>query len=157
MKCKNCGADLVDGVKFCGQCGESVAYHEDHTKIYQEDLKPGEVKDPAQEEFEEIIEEVEAEEEFEQIIDDAEKISQATGQSKDEFQENEDQGSSDEDLISGPVFDRDKKPEGEELEAKPAGLIKIIALVSMVLMGIFALVYAIDLLRLVFYSIGGLF
>lgn len=167
MKCKNCGADLAEGVKFCGQCGEPVEFNDGHKKIYQEDLKPGETKDPAQEEFEEIIEEVEDEEEFEEIIDDVERIADVEREEgfhagerpyegfKEEHQQKE------EPLIAGPGFsDKSQKEAGQDGaidEPKPSGVIKAIALGSMALMFIFALVYVLDLFRLVVYSIGGLF
>lgn len=159
MKCKNCGSDIDQNAKFCGQCGTPVEFEEELIENCTEDIKEEkQVKenDDIQEKLDEIVEEVTNEDDSEKSFEnaDGERIENTS-----ELFEEDDKSTN---PIGSQAFEENNfeaKSESNEktTEVKNSGLVKPIALAACAVMAIFALVYAIDLIKLIFYTIGGIF
>ena len=74
MKCKNCGSDIDQNAKFCGQCGTPVEFEEELIENCTEDIKEEkQVKEnnDIQEKLDEIVEEVTNEDDSEKSFENA--------------------------------------------------------------------------------------
>ncbi len=124
--------------------------------------------DTAKENIEDTAQEVK-----ETVVDTAQRAEQTLDQTVEDIKEDVEVKTSNEDILEGfandeknidnePIFKSIKdiennKSDEASIEIKPSGLVKIIALAGLAVAAICALLFAIDLLRLVIFTIGGIF
>lgn len=181
MKCTKCGAELDQNANFCYKCGNPVNSNQDSSNdsFESQDLK--EEKNLGQERLEEVKKEVEEDQEkIEKNIDqtvenvkekikiDEEEIISSAKRETEQFKESAKEKAQEvkkdfqnflgNDEVSGNRENfNSNNNEVDSVEVKPSDLIKFFSIGATVLMVIFAIVYLIDLLGIIFNTIGGIF
>ncbi len=149
MKCTNCGADLKPGYNFCGQCGakvENIQKQEEKIEISPSDqpvrsqglASKKEVKEEIKKEVkEEAKDDLKQKEQIELVLEDKSKKNYEKEKIK--FESSSTASAS------------------ENSKENTNALVKAISLTLVAISAIFAIVFAFDLIRLVFNFIGGIF
>ncbi|WP_311516685.1 zinc ribbon domain-containing protein [uncultured Anaerococcus sp.] len=176
MKCSNCGADIAQGSKFCGQCGKQINSSDISVGVNNEEKKEL-VKEKFESAKKELLDQqAKIEENLDKTMDGVkEKVKNESEQVKDSvrketegFKESVKEEANNarkdfQDLLDKAGISKDELnidssiKTSPNIDAKPSGLIKLISLGSMSLMVIFAIIYIIDLIGTIFSSIGGIF
>lgn len=181
MKCTNCGADLVQGAKFCSECGKPVDsnshFDENSTKTQNFEEK----RDLGQEKLEEVKKEIEKDQTKiednidqtmgvfkEKVIEESEEVKSSVEKEIGEFKESTKEQSQKakeefQDLLGKAGVTEEEinfNSNSEEItsvELKPSVFIKLISIFSACVLVTFSIVYLIDLVSLIFKVIGGIF